>query len=568
MTTPEYQVRTAAQRLPASPREKPVEATAETVGLTIQRSIGNDYLRRSADCAEPANKSTTDKGCDGGCGGCAMRAQVQAMLRVGPVGDPAEQEADRVADQVAGSNGRPPRERRKADTAPGASAPTVVLPTGGGRALSATTRAFMEPRFGVDFGDVRLHTGHEADRAAASIHARAFTHGRDVYLRGDESEHDHRLMAHELTHIVQQRGGARAVRRAPAKKPKAEPAGDGELKATRFGSVTIDFDGAEAVVRGDGREIFRFSAQSGRPVRLSKEDAEACGADPDIDTYMNDKRFVGIKDFGPIPEGSYTLSPPAIQRFDFGERLKLELGGIFGMDTVSVQGSQIHAGDWGDGRVVLIPRGRLRQGVCGDVHKRSGFFLHGGLLAGSSGCIDIGGDFATLADFLGGYRKAVVVNVEYRVEPSTVGFFTGLSGALAYQKFQLGHRPLLGLGMEFGPTGTRGVASLGYDALLQWAGGALSAGVRLDVPFDDREAFVRFGLRGGLDGRLFGPLHLRLFGGYGWESGGTERSGAEVGGGLRLDLDRVRLEAMYNLLRPAAEDQRVHQALLGIGFRF
>src|SRR5262249_44637875 len=85
------------------------------------------------------------------------------------------------------------------------------LPAGGGRPLSASTRAFMEPRFGQDFTGVRLHTGPDADRFAAGISARAFTHGYDVYLRQGESEQDHRLMAHELTHVVQQRGGAAAV---------------------------------------------------------------------------------------------------------------------------------------------------------------------------------------------------------------------------------------------------------------------------------------------------------------------------------------------------------------------
>jgi len=494
-----------------------------------------------------------------------MRAQVQAMLRVGPAGDAAEHEADDVARRV--TSGATAAVQRLPSG--GAGATTVSLPASTGRPLSPATRAFMEPRFGVDFGDVRVHTGTAAGRAAAGIEARAFTHDRDVYLAHGESEHDHRLMAHELTHVVQQ--GGDTIRRAPTDKaPKAndkaqQAPDDKPLKATDFGSITVHYDGDEAVVRGDGKEIFRFSAQSGRPVRLTKEDADACGANQDLDTYMNDKRFVGIHDYGPIPEGTYTLSPPAIERFDFGERLKLTLGGVVGMKDVDVQGHSIHAGDWGTGRVALSPRGRLRQGPCGDVNKRSGFFLHGGILAGSSGCIDIGGNFDTLADFLAGYRKTVTVTVEYTKPAPSVGFFTGLSGAVAYTRFGFGHGPTAGLGLEFAPQGTRGLASVGYDALLQWAGGALTAGVRLDIPFDDKEAFVRFGLRGGLDARLVGPLYLRLFGGYSWEK---NLAGPEAGAGLRLDLNRLQLEAVYNVLRPASADERVHQALLGIGFKF
>lgn len=62
----------------------------------------------------------------------------------------------------------------------------------------------MEPHFGVDFSGVRVHTGIEAQRAAALLNARAFTYGRDIWLGEGALESDRRLMAHELTHVVQQ----------------------------------------------------------------------------------------------------------------------------------------------------------------------------------------------------------------------------------------------------------------------------------------------------------------------------------------------------------------------------
>jgi hypothetical protein len=79
---------------------------------------------------------------------------------------------------------------------------------GGGRPLSKSERCFFEPRFGVGFGDVRVHNDTRAARAARSVNARAFTLGRDVvfgtgeYTSGVGS--GRRLLAHELSHVVQQ----------------------------------------------------------------------------------------------------------------------------------------------------------------------------------------------------------------------------------------------------------------------------------------------------------------------------------------------------------------------------
>jgi hypothetical protein len=80
---------------------------------------------------------------------------------------------------------------------------------GGGQPLPASERRFFEPRFGVDFGKVRVHTYNRAALVARSIKAHAFTFGRDVvFWTGQYSPGSHsgrRLLAHELTHVVQQR---------------------------------------------------------------------------------------------------------------------------------------------------------------------------------------------------------------------------------------------------------------------------------------------------------------------------------------------------------------------------
>ena len=81
----------------------------------------------------------------------------------------------------------------------------------GGSPLGESERGFFEPRFGRDFSEVRLHSDVRADRAARSINAMAFTRGNDIVLRSDlhqpGSTGGRHLLAHELTHVVQQRGG-------------------------------------------------------------------------------------------------------------------------------------------------------------------------------------------------------------------------------------------------------------------------------------------------------------------------------------------------------------------------
>lgn len=76
---------------------------------------------------------------------------------------------------------------------------------GSGRPLDETTRTDMEGRLGADFSDVRLYTGAGARRSAAQIGARAYTSGNDVVI-GDGGGDRHTL-AHELTHVIQQRRG-------------------------------------------------------------------------------------------------------------------------------------------------------------------------------------------------------------------------------------------------------------------------------------------------------------------------------------------------------------------------
>ena len=164
--------------------------------------------------------------------------KIQPKLVVGPVNDPYEQEADRVADHVMRDHG-PVIQRMcteceeeeksiqaKRDGRPGGgevSAKQIAeiesIKTGG-EPLRPSSRNFFEQRFGHDFSRVRIHSDDRAAQSAKDIHAQAYTTGHHiVFGAGHYSPDTHagqKLLAHELTHVIQQGGGARNVMRAPA----------------------------------------------------------------------------------------------------------------------------------------------------------------------------------------------------------------------------------------------------------------------------------------------------------------------------------------------------------------
>jgi hypothetical protein len=108
-------------------------------------------------------------------------------------------------------------------------APPIVheVLRGPGQPLDAAMRAFMEPRFGYDFSRVRVHSGPVAEQSARDVNAEAYTVGHNVVF-GDgrflpATHEGRRLLAHELTHVVQQSAGAPSLQRAP-KKDASPPA--------------------------------------------------------------------------------------------------------------------------------------------------------------------------------------------------------------------------------------------------------------------------------------------------------------------------------------------------------
>ena len=183
-------------------------------------------------------------------------AVIQPKLAIGAPGDKYEQEADSVASQVMSMNapasqpsiqrqGTEPEEE-ELQMKPLASMITPLVqrqtePTeeelqtkrspqeseaspndasgdlehqlnsskGGGSPLPDEVRSFMEPRFGADFSQVRVHTDTQAVQMNQAVGAQAFTHGSDIYFGAGKSPAISDLTAHELTHVVQQTGSQR-----------------------------------------------------------------------------------------------------------------------------------------------------------------------------------------------------------------------------------------------------------------------------------------------------------------------------------------------------------------------
>lgn len=167
---------------------------------------------------------------------------IQARLTVSQPNDPFEQEAERVAhlvNQPGGADagglagGKHPLAIQPARAGVGAGlgavSPEVEAAIGGlrggGQPLPAGERSFFESRFGYRFDDVHIHTGPQAARLSQTLNAQAFTVGRDIafaegaYAPG--SSQGRHLLAHELTHVVQQTGGDPAE---PADAPDSTPA--------------------------------------------------------------------------------------------------------------------------------------------------------------------------------------------------------------------------------------------------------------------------------------------------------------------------------------------------------
>lgn len=186
----------------------------------------------------------------GQCTECAKKkSALQPKLAIGPSNDSYEQEADRIADQVLAApahrpaNGGPTRIQRYARQESGnveaASDSVGRVLTGSGKPLDPALRQDMEKRFCHDFSRVRVHSGPAAEQSAGELSALAYTVDHNIVFGAGQFNPDaqagRKLIAHELTHVVQQTGsgGPSGTGQLSAKTIQRAPKGFDELRQGR-----------------------------------------------------------------------------------------------------------------------------------------------------------------------------------------------------------------------------------------------------------------------------------------------------------------------------------------------
>jgi hypothetical protein len=137
---------------------------------------------------------------------------------------------------------------------------------GGGATLDEGSRSNMEDAMGEDFSGVRVHTDADADSLSRSVKAKAFTTGQDIFFRSGEyqpgSGEGDKLLAHELTHVVQQRGAP------PAQKLEVSDPGDA---SERQASAVADRVTAPS---GAGPSVSREQEEEGAMRQEAPEEEE------------------------------------------------------------------------------------------------------------------------------------------------------------------------------------------------------------------------------------------------------------------------------------------------------
>lgn len=198
----------------------------------------------------------------------------QSRLTVGRPDDPTEREARHVAQQVVGPTvtdvdpitARPRRRHSNDGLAPLPSDRVASIDSiTGGEPMETPTRSYFEHRFGHDFGDVRVHTDPTAAMAATALDADAVTVGTDIVFAGGKYNPDSRtgreLIAHELTHVIQQGGNgtpSRVVHRQASTAATKEPP---DTYTVQSGDTLWDIATA---YYGDGTEYHRIQAATDR----------------------------------------------------------------------------------------------------------------------------------------------------------------------------------------------------------------------------------------------------------------------------------------------------------------
>ena len=261
--------------------------------LTLQRSAGNMAIQRL--CRAPS---------------------IQPSLAISRPGDAYEQEADRVAENVMRMPMRssPPRiqrmcseceeevQRKPKDGGGAGSEEQLMRATssgdhfaapslakrlqetrGRGTPLPRHTRDLMSNAMQADFSSVRVHTDSQASSMSERVRAKAFTYGSDIYFNTGQYNPNTptgtRLLAHELTHVVQQGGGSRRIQRQVK-----SAGGSCTLEGATFEKKAVfNAKTPEQVTNGVPRKLYR------PPAKPCTANRAKCNLDPPEIEYILEK---------------------------------------------------------------------------------------------------------------------------------------------------------------------------------------------------------------------------------------------------------------------------------------
>lgn len=248
----------------------PVIAKEDVIGIShpildLQENTGNQrVLAQTQRCSLFPQRCPTG----GACHLCpasemnSIQNFIQPKLEVGQPADRYEQEADRVAGRIMSMPGtqgqqQPDEAEKPNQTKEGNGRSLKATPTlatqvrsffGDGQPLPHSVRGFFEPRFGYDFAKVRMHTDSDAVATAQAVGSRALTLGWSIaFAPGQyrpETQTGRHLIAHELTHVVQQQG----QNSLEGTSSHIRPSGDtGKHLANGMPQTITDMHSAEAI---------------------------------------------------------------------------------------------------------------------------------------------------------------------------------------------------------------------------------------------------------------------------------------------------------------------------------
>jgi outer membrane protein OmpA-like peptidoglycan-associated protein len=309
-------MRTLAVKEPSNTQRKQAEVNRVVVQPS-HRSLSSGVLQRKSSCA-----------CGGGCPRCQEQALLQTKLKISEPGDQYEQEADRIADEVMRmpepsvqrqiepeeeeeeeegmvqreiANPITPLVQREvlpemeeeeeegmvqtkaianqvaplAQEQESSEVPPIVqeVLNSPGQPLDPDTRIFMESRFGHNFSQVRVHTSAKAAESAQSVNASAYTVKRDIVFGAEqyapEKTEGRKLLAHELTHFVQQRNAELHPGSSVLNTAKTSDERPAKLKASSIESTTAFVSPMQR--KGQGEMLQAKAKHKGKKQDLEQE---------------------------------------------------------------------------------------------------------------------------------------------------------------------------------------------------------------------------------------------------------------------------------------------------------